>query len=66
MVNNVKNERVILLNEQEELQVESIQYVYDKEFEEQWKAYYFSLVKKELYQLMEDVAQHEENGDICS
>ncbi|HDR7976949.1 TPA: hypothetical protein QCY44_001275 [Bacillus cereus] len=57
---------VILLKEQEKLQVESIQYVYDKEFEEQWKAYYFSLVKKELYQLMEDVAQHEENGDICS
>ncbi|MDA2734492.1 MULTISPECIES: hypothetical protein [unclassified Bacillus cereus group] len=61
-----RSERVILLKEQEELQVESIQYVYDKEFEEQWKAYYFSLVKKGLYQLMEDVAQHEENGDICS
>ncbi len=60
------NERVILLEEQKELQVESIQYVYDKEFEEQWKVYYFSLVKKELYQLMEDVAQHGENGDICS
>lgn len=60
------DERVILLKEQESVHIESIQYVYEKEFEEQWKAYYFSLVKKELYQLMEDVAQHEENGDICS
>lgn len=57
---------MILLEKQEEFQIESIQYVYDKEFEEQWKAYYFSLMKKELYQLVEDVGQREENGDICS
>ncbi|MED0825336.1 hypothetical protein [Bacillus pacificus] len=54
------------MEKQEEFQIESIQYVYDKEFEEQWKAYYFSLMKKELYQLVEDVGQREENGDICS
>lgn len=50
----------------EELHIESIQYVYDKEFEKQWKAYYFSLVRKELYKLLRDVSQDEEDGDIRS
>ena len=54
------------MKKHEELHIELIQYVYDKEFEKQWKAYYFSLVRKELYKLLEDVSQHEENGDIRS
>ncbi|MGM9985730.1 MAG: hypothetical protein ACI35O_00700 [Bacillaceae bacterium] len=54
------------MKKNEALHIESIQYVYDKEFEKQWKAYYFSLVRKELYKLLEDVLQHEENGDIRS
>lgn len=54
------------LKKQEEIQIEAVQYVYDKEFAKQWKDYYFNLMKRELHQLMEDVVQHEENGDICS
>lgn len=56
----------MVLKKEEELHIDSVQYVYDKEFEKQWKSYYFSLVKRELHQLLEDGGQHEENGDICS
>jgi hypothetical protein len=56
----------MVLKKQEEIQIEVVQYVYDKEFAKQWKDYYFNLMKRELHQLIEDVVQHEENGDICS
>ncbi|MCP1190829.1 hypothetical protein NKR17_17425 [Priestia flexa] len=54
------------LKKQEEIQIDSVQYVYDKDFEKQWKSYYFSLVKRELHQLVRDGGHYEENGDICS
>jgi hypothetical protein len=61
-----KHRRVMALKNQEGIQIESVQYVYDKEFEKQWKEYYFSLVKNELNLLLEECWQHEENGDLCS
>lgn len=54
------------LKKQEEIQIDSVQYVYDKEFEKQWKAYYFSMVKRELHQIRWDGEHHEKNGDIRS
>ncbi|MBP0723941.1 hypothetical protein J5Y03_01940 [Bacillus sp. RG28] len=48
-----------------ELQIETVQYVYDSVFEKDWKSYYLSLVKQELnYLLMGDLVQHEENSDL--
>ena len=48
-----------------ELQIETVQYVYDSVFEKEWKSYYLSLVKHELnHLLMEDLVQHEENSDL--
>lgn len=61
-----KHGRMMRLKKQEEIQIDSVQYVYDKDFEKQWKSYYFSLVKRELHQLVRDGGHYEENGDICS
>ncbi len=61
-----KHGRMMVLKKQEEIQIDSVQYVYDKDFEKQWREYYFSLVKRELHQLLQDGGHHEKNGDICS
>ncbi|MEE6452649.1 hypothetical protein [Gottfriedia acidiceleris] len=50
-----------------ELQIETVQYVYDSVFEKEWKSYYLSLVKNELNHLLTgEQAQHEEDSDLCT
>ena len=49
-----------------QIEVTSVQYIYDKEAENDWKLFYFNLIKKDLNSILVGDEKNEKDCDLCS